>query len=655
MGEVTRTATAPEAHGETGPAQAGPHRSAGALLALGALGIVFGDIGTSPLYALKEVFGGAHHLKPEPAAIYGVLSLVFWSVTIIVSLKYVTLIMRADNDGEGGIIALISLLRPVRLSAGRRAKWLLIALGAFGASLFYGDGMITPAISVLSAVEGLELAAPGLHEFVVPITLLILSTLFAIQRFGTGAVGRMFGPVMLVWFTTLGLLGLGQVVADPTVLRALLPHYAVLFFVDHGGEAFLALGSVVLAVTGAEALYADMGHFGRSPIRRAWFLLVFPALMLCYLGQGALVLGDPKAIDSPFFRLGPAWALIPLVVLATVATIIASQAVISGAFSVTRQAVQIGLLPLLTIRHTSQEERGQIYVPVVNWGLFAAIVALVLGFQSSTHLASAYGIAVTGTLAIDTVLFFVVVRTLWGRPKWLAVGGALAFLVVDLAFFGANLTKVVHGGWFPLAIGLVIFTILMTWRRGGRTVLERRREEEGDLRAFVCGLRELPEEERPVRVPGTAVFLNANETNTPLALRYNVEHNRCLHEHVVVLTTETLEVPHVAEADRLELDDLVIPDDGISLLTVRFGFQDATDVPAALRLACEQGLLPPDVDIDDASYFLSRVTIDPEKGPPMRMWRKRLFALMARNAASRARFLNLPDDKVIAIGSTIEL
>jgi KUP system potassium uptake protein len=619
-------------------------------LVLGALGIVFGDIGTSPLYAMKEVFGPAHDLKADADTIYGVLSLVFWSVMIIVSLKYVTLIMRADNEGEGGIMALISLVQGVNLRR-RMAVWALVALGVFGASLFYGDGMITPAISVLSAVEGLELAAPALEDFVVPITLAILTTLFTIQRFGTAAVGRLFGPIMLLWFATQAIFGVAQLVDEPSVLRAFSPTYAIGFFVDHGGTAFLALGSVVLAVTGAEALYADMGHFGRSPIRRAWFLLVLPALALSYLGQGALLLSDPKAKENPFFNMVPEWALIPMVVLATIATIIASQAVISGAFSVTRQAVQLGFLPLVTIRHTSETEQGQIYLPVVNWGLFVAIVGLVVGFGSSSALASAYGVAVTGTLAIDTILFFVVVRFLWRKPVWMVAAGVTGFLVVDLAFLSANITKVFHGGWFPLLVGVGMFTLLMTWRRGRDIVLRGRHEDEGTLEDFVHEVN--GSDEPPVRVPGTAVFLNPDEEHTPLALRHNVDYNRVLHEHVIVITTTTEDVPHVSDEDRIEIDDLMFPDDGIALVKAHYGFLDDPDVPKAIKQAQDEGGLP--IEADDATYFVTRVSILPRRNGGMALWRKKLFALVNRNAASRTGYFNLPEDRVVALGSSIEL
>jgi KUP system potassium uptake protein len=631
-------------------AQAG--RSVGtAALTLGALGVVFGDIGTSPLYALRTVFHADHGAVPAtPSAVYGVLSLVFWAVTIIVSIKYVTFIMRAGNDGEGGIMALIALIQRTGL-ASRSAKSVLVALGIFGAALFYGDGMITPAISVLSAVEGLQVASPSLKSLVVPIALVILTGLFAIQRFGTGAVGRLFGPVMALWFGVLAVSGLRQIVEHPGVLRALSPTYAVQFFVDHGGMAFIALGSVVLAVTGAEALYADMGHFGRRPIRRAWFLLVFPALTLNYMGQGALILENPDAISSPFFLSFPEWSRLPMVVLATAATVIASQAVISGAFSVTRQAVNLGFLPRLTIRHTSRREIGQVYVPGVNWGIFVAVVALVVGFGSSTALASAYGIAVTGTLAIDTVLFFFVVRVLWRKPLWLALAGAAGFLTVDLAFFAANLTKVVHGGWFPLAIAVVLFVILTTWHKGRGIVTRNRTEEEGPLRAFVEELRAM---DPPVhRAPGTAVFLNASKDTTPLAMRANVKHNHTLHRNVVIISIETLKVPKAPEADQVTIDDLGYRDDGISHVTAHLGFQDPTDVPRILDHAVTRGL-EGDCNPRTASYFLSRMTIVPTGARGMSRWRKKLFMAVARNSADPVAHFGLPDERTVVMGSHVK-
>jgi KUP system potassium uptake protein len=623
-----------------------------AALTVGALGVVFGDIGTSPLYAFQTVFTADHHaVHPGQTEIFGVVSLIFWAITIIVSIEFVLLIMRADNDGEGGIMALTALIETVRLR-GRLLKFALASLGVFGASLFYGDGMITPAISVLSAVEGLGVAAPSLDSLVVPISLVVLTVLFGVQRFGTAAVGRFFGPVMIVWFVVLAAAGLKQILTDPTILKAVSPSYALSYFADDGGTAFLSLGSVVLAVTGAEALYADMGHFGRPPIRRAWFMLAFPALILNYMGQGSLVLDSPSAIESPFFLLIPHWGRIPMVLLATVATVIASQAVISGAFSLTRQAVQLGYLPRLTIRHTSYQEYGQIYAPAINWLLFAAVIALVVGFGSSSSLASAYGIAVTATLAIDTALFFVVVHKLWHKALWLSLAGAGAFLLVDLAFLFANMPKVVHGGWVPLVVAGVIFTILLTWQKGREIVTRNRAAEEGHLREFV---EEIHAMDPPIlRVPGTAVFLNSNLETTPLALRANVEHNQMLHETVVVVAIETMKVPHVDPSERIVGDDLGFTDDGISHLRLRFGFQDEPNVPDALRLAAAQGL-ESDLDLENASYFLSRITIVPTPAPGMRMWRKRLFTAISRNSANPAEYFGLPTEETVITGSQIEV
>jgi KUP system potassium uptake protein len=639
---------APERH-DPGTSRTGT--AALGALTLGALGVVFGDIGTSPLYALQTVFSAHDHaVKPDDASVYGVISLVFWAITIIVSVKYVTCIMRADNEGEGGIMALIARVLDLPLR-GRTAKATLVALGIFGAALFYGDGMITPAISVLSAVEGLKVAAPGLESLVLPITLTVLTVLFAIQRFGTEAVGRLFGPVMAAWFAILAVSGLVKVVDSPAILRALSPSYGIAFFADNGGVAFLALGSVVLAVTGAEALYADMGHFGRPAIRRAWFFFVFPALTLNYLGQGALIVGSPQAIENPFFLLVPHWSRIPMVLLATVATVIASQAVISGAFSVTRQAVQLGFLPRLRIQHTSAAE-GQIYVPAVNGLLFVAVVALVLGFGSSASLASAYGIAVTGTLAIDTILFFVVVRMLWRKPLWLVLSGAAAFLVVDLSFFAANVPKVVHGGWFPLLLALVVFTLLTTWQRGRELVTAKREQAEGRLRDFV---EEVRVNDPPVfRAPGTAVCLTAGKETTPLALRENVDFNHVLHQCVVVLSVQTSRVPHVPPAERVVVDELGYEDDGILHLTIHYGFQDDMDVPAALRQAARQGL-EVDIDVEGATYFVSKITLVRGDEPSMGTWRKKLFLALSRTSASPVEYFALPGRRIVTMGSYIEL
>jgi len=642
---------APEPEPLTEPRQGNAHAAGMAALTLGALGVVFGDIGTSPLYALQTVFEAHDHaVKPDQASVYGVISLVFWSITIIVSLKYVSFIMRADNEGEGGIMALIALVQRLKLR-GRLAAPVLVALGIFGAALFYGDGMITPAISVLSAVEGLEVVSPDFKSLVVPITLVVITVLFAIQRFGTQTVGRLFGPVMGVWFTILAVSGLAKIVQAPSILKSLSPTYGVEFFLDHGGTAFLALGSVVLAVTGAEALYADMGHFGRRPIRRAWFLFVFPALVLNYMGQGALVLESPEAIDSPFFRLMPEWGRVPMVVLATFATVIASQAVISGAFSVTRQAVQLGFLPRLRIRNTS-EEAGQVYAPAVNGLLFVAVVALVLGFGSSANLASAYGIAVTGTLAIDTVLFFVVVRFMWKKPLWLVALGAGAFLFVDLAFFGANIPKVAHGGWFPLLLATLVFTLLTTWQRGREIVSRRRAEAEGELDDFV---EEIHAMDPPVhRAPGTAVCLTAGRETTPLALRENVDHNHVLHESVVIVSVETRRVPHVDESERATVDDLGYGDDGLLHVSLAYGFQDDHDIPAALRMLPDDALECP-LDIDGATYFLSQMTIVMGDDPGLARWRKRIFLALSRASTSPVEFFHLPGDGIVTIGAHIEL
>jgi len=624
------------------------HGTAVGVATLAALGIVFGDIGTSPLYAMHTVFSLDRELRPTEDAVYGIISLVFWAITLVVSVKYVTLVMRADNHGEGGIMALIALVRGIKVSS-RATKVLLVSLGIFGAALFYGDGMITPAISVLSAVEGLEVAAPSVESLVVPITLAILTVLFAVQRFGTGVVGKAFGPVMAVWFGILGVSGLAHVVQHPGILRAFSPHYGAAFLFEHGWVGFIALGAVVLAITGAEALYADMGHFGRPAIRRAWFFAVFPALTLNYMGQGTLIIGDPKAVDNPFFLLFPSWLQFPMVIVATVAAIIASQAVISGAFSVTRQAVQLGFLPRLTVLHTSPEI-GQVYVPVVNWGIFTAVAALVLGFGTSERLAAAYGIAVTGTLAIDTLLFFFVVRALWHKPKWLAVAGCAFFLTIDLAFFGANLPKVLHGGWFPLVIAALIFVVLTTWQNGQAIVMERRRKLEGPLRAFV---EEVRERDDVIRVPRTGVFFTAYAENTPLALRTNLDHNHSVHETAIVVSLEPLNVPHVQAEKRLVHDDLGYEDDGICHVTARYGFQDDIDIPDLLRGSLKQ--LEGDVNLENVSYFISRATIVLTDDPCMARWRKKLFAAIARNAANPVGYFNLPDDRTVVLGAHVEL
>ncbi len=622
-------------------------------LTLGALGVVFGDIGTSPLYALQTVFtADAHAVHTSHEDVYGVISLVFWTITMVVSVKYVTFIMRADNDGEGGIMALTALVEGVKVRR-RATKLTLVTLGILGASLFYGDGVITPAISVLSAVEGVKVAVPGLSSLVLPMTVAVLTALFLIQHRGTELVGNLFGPVMAVWFAALGLMGFVEVAQHPGVIRALSPTYGAQFILNHGSVAFIALGSVVLAVTGAEALYADMGHFGRSPIRRAWFWLVFPALTLNYLAQGSLLLRSPSAISNPFFLLFPSWAQLPMVLLATVATVIASQAVISGAFSVTRQAVRLGFLPRLTIRHTSQSHAGQVYAPGVNAALFVAVVAIVIGFGSSAALASAYGVAVTGTFMLNTILFLAVARLLWHKPKRWIASFAAVFLTIEATFFAANLTKIAHGGWLPLSIAAVIFTLLMTWRQGRAIVTANRTSEEGSLHEFIERLdrRELPVQ----RVPGTAVFLNANATTTPLALRANVEHNHVLHERVIIVSLETQQVPHVPDAERFVHDDLGHSADGITGLTARYGFQDQPHVPALLALAVKRHLLERTIDLDDLSYFLSQITIVQTDAAGMSSWRKRLFLTMAHNSANPVRYFCLPDERTVTMGERIPL
>jgi KUP system potassium uptake protein len=635
------------------PAAPAPRQHAGqAALTLGALGVVFGDIGTSPLYALQAVFAaddGA--VKPTEGDVYGIISLVVWSVTLIVSIKFVSFIMRADNHGEGGIMALVALVRRAGLHR-PMVQAALVAAGLFGVALFYGDGMITPAISVLSAVEGIEVAAPGLESYVLPFTIVVLTGLFVIQRFGTEIIGRIFGPVMVLWFVVIAAAGIGRLLHHPDILRSFSPHYAVLFFVDHPGIAFISLGSVVLTVTGAEALYADMGHFGRPPISRAWFLVVFPALMLNYMGQGSLILERPEAISSPFYLLIPDWAQIPMVVLATLATLIASQAVISGAFSVTRQAVQLGFLPRLQIRHTSEDEIGQVYVPAVNWGLFVAVLALVIGFGSSAKLATAYGIAVTGTLLIDSILVLVVVRALWKKPLWMVVAGVVGFVTVDLLFLAANVTKVAHGGWFPLLVGAIVFVLLSTWDRGRVEVSAARVEAEGPLQEFVDRMHRMVP---PVkRLPGVGIYLNPTRETTPLALRVAVDRIHAIHQEVVIVTIETTTTPHVALADRVVFDPLGYDHDGYSHVTLRFGYLDRPDVPQELARARKvKGGLEVDFNPYHATWFLSQITIVPDASPGMARWRKRLFVTMARNATSPADYFRLPAERVVTMGSRI--
>ncbi len=613
-------------------------------LAVAAIGVVFGDIGTSPLYTLKEVFAGHHPLAVSAPNVMGILSLIFWALIIVVSLKYVVFIMRADNNGEGGIMALLALVQRA-VPSGTRKSWLLLALGIFGASLFYGDGMITPAISVLSAVEGLNVAAPALSALVVPVALIVLLLLFVIQRGGTRRVGIWFGPIMLTWFLVLAVLGIMNIMHTPEVLLALNPYYAFHFFATHGGYGFLVLGAVVLAVTGAEALYADMGHFGRSPIRLAWFWFVLPALLLNYFGQGAMLIRDPLTISNPFYLQAPGWALFPLIGLATAATIIASQAVISGAFSVTRQAIQLGYLPRMQIVHTSEHEIGQIYIPFINWSLLLGIFALVLGFNSSSNLAAAYGIAVTGTMAIDTILGFVVVLSLWRWNRWIAIAGLIGFLTVDIAFFTANSVKIVQGGWFPLFIGLIVFTLLSTWKRGRQLLLQRLQTGSIALEPFVQSMIAHP----PTRVPGTAVFLTASKEGVPHALLHNLAHNKVLHERVVFLTVMTQDVPYIAASKRMQIEDM---GHGFYRIFLHFGFQDEQNIPKALLLSKQKGI---SFDMMQTSFFLSRETIISTGMPGMALWREHLFITMARNAESAMSFFRIPTNRVIELGSQVEI
>jgi KUP system potassium uptake protein len=624
-----------------------------AALVVGALGVVFGDIGTSPIYTIQTVFnpGDPHPVTVTAQSVFGVVSLIFWSVTIVVTLGYVLLVMRADNNGEGGIMALITLVGSRRTHGGRRTKAALAALGIFGASLFFGDSMITPAISVLSAVEGLKVAQPSLAHLVVPITAAIIVVLFATQRIGSAAVGRLFGPVMIVWFLAIGACGVSGIARHTAILKALSPTYALGFLSGHFSMAFFSLAAVVLAITGAEALYADLGHFGRTPITRAWLLLVFPACILSYMGQGALVLADPHgAVRSPFFLLVPHWGRLPMVLLATLATVIASQAVISGAFSVAHQAVQLGYLPRLHVTHTSAETAGQIYVPWINWLLMVSVLTLVFTFQTANALAFAFGMAVTGTITITTALYFYLARRRWGRPRWLVVTGAGGFLTVDLLFLGANLTKLTHGAWLPLLIGVTVFTIFTTWQRGRALVTKRRAREEGSLRAFIDEIHR----RRPplIRVPGTAVFLHHRTTTTPLAMRANVEQNHILHEHVVILSIETRHVPHIAEADRLAIDDLGDSDDGITHVGARFGYMDRPNVPSVMRLAVAAGVECP---LEEASYFLSTIDLHIGAGAGMSRWRKHLFLATSRITADAAEYFGLPRHRTVIMGSRIDV
>ena len=598
---------------------------------------------------MRECFFGSHSVSPTYENVLGVLSLIIYALVLVISIKYVALVMRADNQGEGGILALTALVPGLRGTRGISARLaegrpILIALGIFGTALLYGDGMITPAISVLSAVEGLEVVTPLFRPYVVPLTVVILVGLFLIQRYGTHRVGGLFGPIVIVWFTTIAALGIGWIVEDPIVLTAFDPRHAVTFFWSNGLTGFAVLGAVFLVVTGGEALYADMGHFGKQPIRLAWFALVLPALLLNYLGQGALLLQN-KSATHPFFQLAPTWALLPLVVIATVAAVIASQALISGAFSITRQAMQLGLAPRLDVEHTSAQEIGQIYVPQVNWALMVACVFIVIGFGSSSDLAAAYGIAVTLTMVITVLLLYVVMTERWKWPKPAAMSIMALFLIIDLAFFGANALKVLQGGWVALAVALVIFILMTTWKTGRRLVAERLTARAVSLDDFMATVEVV----RPVRVPGTAVFMTAQPTGTPPALAHNLRYNKVLHEHVIVLTVATGQVPHVPVPERLSVQPL-----GQSMFNVRvqYGFMEDPNVPEALLQAREQGL---HLDLDDTTYFLGRETIIVSRSQGMAVWREKLFVLMARNAVRATAFFRLPPERVVELGVQVEM
>jgi KUP system potassium uptake protein len=611
-------------------------------LTLTAIGVVYGDIGTSPLYAMRECFFGSHSVAPTPENVLGVLSLIIYSLLGVISIKYIVVVMRADNQGEGGILALTALLPR---NGGKKTTTMLVLMGIFGAALLYGDGMITPAITVLGAVEGLKVTTPLFDPYVVPITVVILIAVFAIQRHGTHRVGRLFGPIMVVWFAIIALLGIVWLSRAPIVLTAIDPRHAAHFFATHGWHGLAVLGAVFLVVTGGEALYADMGHFGKRPIRIAWFALVLPSLLLNYFGQGALLLLNPAAAEQPFFLLAPSWALLPLVGIATAAAIIASQALISGAFSLTQQAVQLGYCPRLDIDHTSSAEMGQVYVPQVNWGLMFSTIAIVIGFESSSALAAAYGIAVTLTMVITAILLHVVMIERWRWPAALAWAVTAVFLTVDLSFFSANVLKILHGGWLPLVIGTVLFTLMTTWKTGRRIVAERLTARAVPLEAFVESVRLSP----PARVSGTAVFMTGQPSGTPPALAHNLRYNKVLHEHVVMLMVTTVPVPHVPAAERATVRSHGL---GLYDVVVRYGFMEDPNVPDALAEARKCGLV---MDDDEVTYFLGRETLIVTRRPGMAMWRERLFVLMARNAVRATAFFRLPPERVVELGVQVEL
>ncbi len=618
-------------------------KSSLAALTLGAIGIVYGDIGTSVLYALKVVFNSGY-VPLTPDNVYGILSMVFWTITVIVSLKYVTLIMRADNNGEGGLIAMLALATNAVNDKPKLRRWLL-AVGIFGTAIFYGDGVITPAISVLSAVEGLELLSPAFKPYIMPIALVVIFALFYVQKNGTTGIGRLFGPICAVWFVTIAVLGIPHIWAHPEVLAAVSPHHALRFIFQHPGTTFILLGALVLCVTGTEALYADLGHFGKKPIRMAWFVLVMPALLINYFGQGAMLIYTPESVTNPFYLMAPKWALVPLVILATAATVIASQALLSAAFSVSKQAIQMGYLPRMQIRHTSVHETGQIYIPAVNWSLFAAIVVAVALFKNSTNLASAYGIAVTTDMLITTLLTFFVIRYRWNYPLSLCIAATGIFFMVDLMFFTSNVLKFVEGGWFPVLIGLAMFTIMMTWKRGRELLNQKLRTDAIDLPSFLEAVFVSP----PARVEGTAVFLTAEPGSVPNALLHNLKHNKVLHEQNLFVTVRNHEVPWIGLDKRLAIEAL---GHNCWQVVIHYGFKNDPDLPKALEQMRTRGC---ELEVMSTSYFLSRDVVVPTIGGGMAPWREKLFAQMHRNASGAADFLKLPNNAVVELGSKIEI
>ena len=614
------------------------------LLSLSALGIVYGDIGTSPLYALRECFYGHHAIAANEDNVLGVLSLIFWSLIIIISIKYVIIVMRADNDGEGGILALMTLARPSESKKGWK-YFMILALGLFGAALLYGDGIITPAISVLSAVEGLTIATPFFDPYIIPLTIFILVILFSVQSKGTGSVGKIFGPITFIWFITIALLGLASIIQNPGVIRAVNPYYAVNFFLHNDFQGFVILGSVFLVVTGGEALYADMGHFGKTPIKLAWFCLVLPCLLLNYFGQGALILNDPSTVENPFYYLAPQWLLYPLVALATLATVIASQALISGAFSITFQALQLGYLPRMKILHTSEDERGQIYIPQLNWILLIATIALVLGFRKSTNLAAAYGIAVTTTMVITTILLSVTMVKLWKWNRTAVVLVTAFFLIIDLSFWGANMLKILQGGWVPLTLGVLIYLIMTTWQKGRKNLMEKIRQQTMSLENFVTEFLSI----RLIAIPGTAVYMSSSSNGTPPPLILNIKHNRLLHKQVIILTIKFHKVPHIKIEERVQVEQ---PTEGFYRVIANYGFMDITNIQQIIELLEKQGIK---IKMHNTTFFLGRETLIPCPKRGFRMFRDKIFILMSNNAQRATDFFNIPPNRVFEVGTQVEL